>query len=79
MFTFAALALTFQWFWLGWFILFVIIEGIALWLDRNKGDTTDNGGTLSEVIWRVTNENKLFFAIFVAFWGVLAYHFFIYK
>lgn len=74
---FASMATTFSIFWLGWLVLFCVIETAALIRERGKKITNYNGGTLSELVWRLTRTNRLVMGIFLAFWVVLTYHFFI--
>lgn len=62
------------WEWIG----FVIIELWALYRSRGVKPTEEyKGGTLSEAVWRLSKENKLFKAVFIALSLVLAYHFYL--
>lgn len=79
MINFATMATTFSYFWLAWLMGFVVIELIALFMERGKKIPDYNGGTLSELIWRLTRTNRLIMAIFTTLWIVLTYHFFIQK
>lgn len=77
MFYFATLATNYSLLWLGWVVGFVIIELAALYQERGKDISGYKGGTLSELIWRITRTNKLVKIIFTLFWVVLTYHFFV--
>lgn len=66
----------FSYLWLLWLIIFVVVELIALYRGRNKDSTGYTGGTLSEVVWRLSRSNKLFMIAFAGLWLVLTYHFF---
>ena len=68
----------FTWFWVGWLLLFVVIEGVAL-VRKERGDT------LSEKVWAwfwlQGDKSKLqawqvvLRVGFIAFWAWLSLHF----
>lgn len=80
----AMLATTFSYLWFGWLLAFVIIEVAALILSRGKKPLgEDEGGTLSELVWRLTRKDgNIFFRIaamfaFIGLGVVLVIHFFL--
>ncbi len=76
---FASLAGTFSYFWFGWLALFLVIEGVALKVDKGKNLNGQQGGTFSGMIWRLTRQNRLVFVCFLFFYAVLGIHFFLFS
>lgn len=81
--TFASLALiTIFWpIWLGWLAAFLVVEFTAIALTRKYPDTNNNGGTLSELVWRIIRGpqwyHRLAFVTLLAFFVDLGLHFFL--
>ena len=68
----------FTWFWIGWLLLFVVIEGVAL-IRKERGDT------LSEKVWawfwlkgdkgKLQAWQVVLRVGFIGFWAWLSLHF----
>mgnify|MGYP000648645435 CR=1 FL=1 len=69
------LAEQFDNFWLYWIVAFIVIEGAALWLSRKSMQRENQGGTLSELVRRITKQNRLVKVVFIIFWIYLGLHF----
>jgi hypothetical protein len=70
--------------WIGWGVMFLVVEFYALWLRRKYPDQNWTGGTLSEFVWRnvhkYNNSNhRIRFMLFMVFWIWLTLHFIIVK
>lgn len=74
----ATVASDFVWFWAAWIFIFFVIEFAAIWIGRrNEEEHPHDGGTLSELVWRVTRSNKIVQILFIIFWAWLTFHFFV--
>jgi len=62
--------------WLGWGIMFAVIEGTALWSQSSK--KVKSNGTLSALVWRFIGPGHPKRRVFLAVgWLVLTSHFFL--
>lgn len=62
-------------FWLAWIIAFVVIEVVALFYNAKYRPEKYQGGTLSELVWRIMKENRFFKTVLILFFVVLGAHF----
>lgn len=67
--------------WSAWIAAFLIIEFTALGLRKKYPDKTNNGGTLSELIWWLVRgrqwPHRLAFVALFGFFIDLGFHFFV--
>lgn len=71
---FASLANEFTPIWIGWLAFFAIAEILAIYIGKR---THQDGGTLSEFIWRLLKANVIIFVVGLIFWTWLTFHFFV--
>lgn len=77
----AGLQTIFLAFWIVWIVAFFVIELTALYLRKYFIDVKQNGGTLSELTWRLIRGyqwyHRIAFALLLLGYSWLGYHFFI--
>jgi hypothetical protein len=79
MFYIATVQTVFTWIWLVWILAFGFIEGSAFVVRRWYPAKNNDGGTLSELVWRTIDGyawyHRILYIGFLLFWAWLTVHF----